>query len=205
MKKLNLFQKIKSLDNHEKFVWLLLLSTIALMIFFMICRFCGLSYFTNDYREQPTEAWVKQFIPFISSLFDYTIIAMCLSKKRWYWCLLCGLLFNCLFWIPMPTWMPIILDFVYMLFIGFFLSKFEYKRVGYGLLLAIAVTLYQFIMMIGRYSIDLNARFNYMAMLVSVLDFKLFLINIYLLIYLKRRKENGRKQESQSSASGSRN
>lgn len=202
MKRPSLLHRIKALSNHEKFVWLLLISTVILMIFFMICRFCGLSYFTNKYEEQSAETWMKELILFISSLFDYILIAMCLSRAKWYWCTLTGLLFNCLFFIPMPTWLPIVLDFGYMLFVGFILSRFDYKRVGYGLLLAVIVTLYQFVMMIGRYSIDLTARFNYMAMLVSVLDFKLFLVNIYLLVYLKRRKEDGRKQRVESSTSG---
>lgn len=116
MKRPSLLHRIKALSNHEKFVWLLLTSTVILMIFFMICRFCGLSYFTNKYEEQSAETWMKELILFISSLFDYILIAMCLSRAKWYWCTLTGLLFNCLFFIPMPTWLPIVLDFGYMFY-----------------------------------------------------------------------------------------
>lgn len=189
-------------SNEEKALWMLLTATAFLMLFFMICRLCGLLYFTNNYPEHDCSLILQQLILFILSFIEYWLFAMILSTAKWWICLIVALGYNCLFFIPMPSIMPIILDYVYAMFVGFFLNKFDYKRITYGILFSIAITAYQFIMILGRYTIDLNLRFNYVAMIFSVLDYKLFIVNIYLIIKI-RRKQNYERKFGKETSSGS--
>lgn len=184
-------QRFLNKSNEERALWVLVLTIAFLMLFFMICRFCGLTYFTNDYEEHECNYILKQIILFVLSFVEYWLFAMILSTRKWWVCMLVALVYNCIFFIPMPSIIPVILDYVYAVFVGFILNKFDYKRITYGILLSISITIYQFIMMIGRYSIDLAARFNYFAMIVSVLDYKLMILCIYLIVKIRRKQRNG--------------
>lgn len=187
-------------SNEEKALLMLLLSTVFLMLFFMICRFCGVLYFKNEYPSHNFSPILQQIILIVLSVLEYWLVTMILSPAKWWICLLTAVGYNCLFFIPMPAICVTILSYVYMIFVGFFLTKFDYKRITYGIILAIAVTLYQLIMMVGRYTIDLNAKFNYLAMIASVIDYKLFILNIYLVIKIRRKQNDERRIEQETVA-----
>lgn len=179
---------------------MLLISTALLMLFFMICKLCGLSYFKNDYPSHDASPVVQQLILITLSILEYWLVAMILTPTKWWICLLVAVGYNCLFFIPMPQVIVTILSYAYMVFVGFVLSRFQYKRITYGIILAIVLTIYQLIMMLGRYTIDLTAKFNYLAMVASLADYKLFVFNIFLLIKIRRKQQNERKSEQISAA-----
>lgn len=195
----NLKERFLLKSNEEKALLMLLIATAFLMLFFMICRLCGLLYFANNYPEHHFSPVAQSIVLIVLSIIEYWLVAMILSPAKWWICLLVAVGYNCLFFIPMPSIAVTILSYVYALFVGFFLTKFDYKRVTYGLILSVAVTIYQVIMMVGRYTIDLEAKFNYGAMLASIIDYKLFILNIFLVIKI-RRKQNERRAEQKTLA-----
>lgn len=75
-----------------------------------------------------------------------------------------------------------ILDTVYIVLLPFILSKFKYRYVTYGLIVYILISIYQLIMMQARYTINIEEKFNYIAMIASTLDYKLFIVSMYLFI-----------------------
>lgn len=83
-------------SNEEKALWMLLTATAFLMLFFMICRLCGLLYFTNNYPEHDCSLILQQLILFILSFIEYWLFAMILSTAKWWICLIVALGYNCL-------------------------------------------------------------------------------------------------------------
>lgn len=174
--------------DKEIFAILLFFSCIVLMTVLAVFRFCGIGYFANDYEEQEVVPWVQELILFALKWIEGFFILMILSRKKWYILAAISLIYSIALIFVTNSNLTFILDVIYMVVLPFFLNKFDYKYITYGLLLVIILSIYQFIMMTARYTIDLSEKFNYIAMIESVFDYKIFVISIYLLVYNRRIK-----------------
>lgn len=158
---------------------LFFISTLTLMLFCLVCRFCGISYFANNYVEHSLNPILQDFINFALKSIEIITIISILSVRKWYVNVLIGFTFSCIYWIPMNSSTVFILDLAVTFLIPFILNKFNPETITYSIILFIFIILYQFLVMQARYTIDLESKFNYIAGIVSVLDYKLFIINLY--------------------------
>lgn len=174
--------------DKEIFAILLFFSCLIMMTVLAVFRFCGIGYFANEYEEQEVIPWVQVAIQFVLKWIDAFLILAILTTIKTRFIIIISLLWNCLYFVTMPESVVMILDIVYATALPFVLSKFKYKYITYGILLFVLISIYQFAMMQARYTIDLTEKFNYMAMIASVFDYKIFLLSIYLISKILRRK-----------------
>lgn len=180
--------------DKEIFAILLFFSCIILMVVLSVFRFCGIGYFANTYSEHKLVPWVQVAIQFVLKWVDGFLILAILCKQKLYKVATISLLWNFIYFITMPKSVVITLDILYATVLPFILSKFDYKRIIYGILLFVLISLYQFIMLQARYTIDLNAKFNYIAGIASTFDYKVFLLSIYLITKFLWRKYEDMKE-----------
>lgn len=160
-------------------VLLMFISTLILMMFFMICRFCGLSYFANNYTPQPINNSIQAIINyFLKALEAFAIIAI-LTDLKWYKAAFVGFTVTCIYFVPINNVWSFIFDLLITLFVPFILNKFRAETIPFSFILIVLMLLYQALVLQARYTIDLSLKFNYIAGIVSVLDYKLFVFNIY--------------------------
>lgn len=167
--------------DKEIFAILLFFSCIILMVVLAVFRFCGIGYFANTYSEHKLVPWVQVAIQVILKWIDAFLILAILTTIKTRFIIIISLLWNCLYFVTMPESVVMLLDIFYMVALPFILSKFDYKYITYGIMLVIGISLYQSLMMQARYTIDLTEKFNYVAMIASVFDYKVFLSSVLLM------------------------
>lgn len=174
--------------DKEIFAILLFLSCIILMAVLAVFRFCGIGYFANDYPEQTPIPWVQDSILFAMKLVEGFFILLILTRIKWYVALVVSLIYSFALIFITDTTLVYALDTVYMTIIPFVIMKFDYKRITYGIILVLLMLAYQFLMLFARYEIDVESKFNYIAGIAAVFDYKIFILSIYLLTYNWRLK-----------------
>lgn len=174
--------------DKEIFAILLFFSCIILMVVLAVFRFCGIGYFANEYKEHELVPWVQELILFALKWIEGFFILMILSRRKWYILATISLIYSIALIFVTNSSITFVLDIIYTMILPFFINKFDYKSVTHGILLFLLIIAYQFIMMTARYTINLSEKFNYIAMIESVFDYKIFIISIYLLIYNRRIK-----------------
>lgn len=177
---------IDNTSEKEKFSILFFFTIVALMVVFAIFRFCGIGYFANDYPEHELNFVAQEIIMFALKWFELFFVIMCLAKIKWWKLLILSFIWANVYWFVSNQITTFILDIIYAVFIPFVLNKFQAKYITYGILLTILICAYQFLMLFARYTIDLSAKFNYVALIASVLDYKLFIVALYIFIYYRR-------------------
>lgn len=174
--------------DKEIFAILLFFSCLILMTVLAVFRFCGIGYFANEYEEHELVPWVQELILFALKWIEMIFILATLSRLKMRFILLISFAYINIYWFINDSTISFILDLIYTIILPFFINKFDYKSVTHGILLFLLIIAYQFIMMTARYTIDLSEKFNYIAMIESVFDYKIFVISIYLLVYNRRIK-----------------
>lgn len=182
--------RLKSKTPEEIFSLSLFVSCIIVMLVLAIFRFCGIGYFANEYPEHKFIPWVQDTIMFALKWIEMIFILATLSRLKMRFILLISFAYINIYWFINDSTISFILDLIYTIILPFFINKFDYKSITYGILLFLLIIAYQFIMMTARYTIDLSEKFNYIAMIESVFDYKIFVISIYLLVYNRRIRMN---------------
>lgn len=180
--------RLKSKTPEEVFSLSLFVSCVIVMLVLAVFRFCGIGYFANEYSEHEFIPWVQEAILFTLKWIEMIFILATLSRLKMRFILLISFAYINIYWFINDSTISFILDLIYTIILPFFINKFDYKRITYGILLFLLIVAYQFIMMTARYTIDLSEKFNYIAMIESVFDYKIFVISIYLLVYNRRIK-----------------
>lgn len=177
---------LKNKSAEEIFSILLFLSCVVAMVVLAVFRFCGIGYFANTYEEHTLIPWLQDLILFLLKWLEGFFILKILCTQRTIILFITSFAYTFLYFFPISDTTVFLIDVIFMTAVPFIISRFDYKRITYGLLLIIILSIYQFIMMQARYSIDLDEKFNYIAGIASVFDYKIFIISIYLLIYNRR-------------------
>lgn len=159
-----------------------------------IFRFCGIGYFANEYKEHTLVPWVQDIILFSLKWVELIFILGTVTKIKMRYAVIISFVYTNIYWFISSDTVSFIVDVIYYMFVPFIVSKFDYKRITYGLILALIVIAYQFLMMLARYNIDLSAKFNYIAMIESIFDYKIFILSCYLFIKCRRCK-NGKQNK----------
>lgn len=184
----NIKEYFRNKSDKEIFSILLFFSCITIMLLLAIFRFCGIGYFANNYKEHTFIPWVQDLILFALKWIELIFILATLAKIKFRYAIIIAFIYANIYWFINNAIISFVIDVIYYMFIPFLINKFDYKRITYGIFLMAIITAYQFLMMSARYSINLSEKFNYIAMIESVFDYKIFIISIYFLIYNWRLK-----------------
>lgn len=170
---------MKQVDPKYKPIILLTASSVILMLFLLICRFCGIGYFANNYNVHIKSPFAINAINFTLKAIEVILVISILANRKWYVNVLIGSAWTCVYWIPMTDALIFVCDCVAIFVIPFILNKGRAETITYSLVLCVLLLVYQFIVLQARYTIDLDNKFNYAAGIASVLDYKLFILNLY--------------------------
>lgn len=167
--------------------------TVATMLFCLIVRLCGVLFFTADLTaiKEPSRVW-QEVIMGILLTFELTFVYKILCRKGWLICVgisicetLLGILIGYLTQNIEGKIGDSIVSLFYLFCYMFIPLAFNKKwwslldsAVLYGLQL-----LYSVIFMVGRIGKIDSLAFNFICNVVGCIDYKLFIVAMYLIIY----------------------
>lgn len=169
---------------------LLLFAFIIGMAVFAVFRFCGLAWFT----QEPVPTICNERIYYIVSsalhIFEGYVILRILTRTKWYNCLLIAVLYDALFYfIPMSANIQFACDVLYMTSIPFIFNNNKEKSILSSCLLILGLSAYQLAMSFSRYSMSLAGKYDVSYALLSLIDYRCFLIILLLISKKLKRRE----------------
>lgn len=159
----------------------------VVMIILAIMRLFGFGYWHIDYEEQEYNEVIAAIIMAALKYIEAIFIGLSLFNIKWYFTFLIAAVYVGIIGIFENLTIEFIGDCLYILVLSFVLNhKVRLKSLLYaGVYLAVLIA-YQALMMFARYDIDLSYKFNYTMQVLSVFDYKFFIITLFL--FIKRRK-----------------
>ena len=166
----------------------LTMCTIALtiaMLIFAIFRLCGFEYYvdTKEYSVNPT---IEIIIFHISKCLEAFIIAQTITSRKVWQNILIAVGY-CTIYFFIPDSISFVFDVVYILLVLPLYAK-DYKVSAYGLFLFIFYMAYQLLMLYAKFTINLENKYSYTALIVSLIDYKLYISCLCTTINLWRLK-----------------
>lgn len=164
----------------------LLVACVALMLFCAIVRLCGGLWFSADLSkvEVPSEFW-QAFIKGVLLLLELAFVYKILCRAKWAICILVGIIqVIAITYIPnlSNTAINIINLVLYFIVPLCFTRQWQTlidSAVLYGL-----TSLYAATFLIGRIGeISVNSGYDFAISIFTTIDYKLFIISIYLIQY----------------------
>jgi hypothetical protein len=152
---------------------------IAAMLFFAIVRVFGALWFRQVYVEAGLTPWAESLLMLFFWASEYTLILKTLSPLRWRTAVALSLLVRLTTMFYNPLWFCFAVDSLGAIIIPFAANKDKERSVGHSLAYIIAISLYTLVMMFGR-GYPLLSRFSVSWQILGTLDYKLFILGIYL-------------------------
>lgn len=190
--KVNKIKEYFSTKTSEQiFSLCLLIGVVALMLFCCIVRLCGKLWFTADLTniKEPSKAW-QEIIVGVLMAFELTFAYKLLCRRGWWICIIiaiCETLIGVLigYLVRNLSYGKIITNAFYALCI--FIVPLPFVRNWFSLIdsttLYLIEMLYCLIFMVGRIgNIDINATYNFVYSVLGTIDFKLFIVALFLII-----------------------
>lgn len=172
--------------SEQIFSLCLLIGVVALMLFCCIVRLCGGLWFTADLSkiQEPSKAW-QEIIKGALLVFELIFVYKLLCRTKWWICFVIAVV---------ETGLGILLgetinnEIVSNLFyiVCYFIIPLPFVRHWFSLIdslvLYVLELLYGLIFMVGRIgNVDPQA-YNFVSGIVGVIDYKLFILSVYLII-----------------------
>lgn len=177
--------------QKEKFINVLFYSFLIAMLFFAFSRLFGIELFINNYEVEIinrfTRISINSLLKFIEAIFILKMLSM---KTSWRKCALISLLYCLCIATNDNQQLIFTLDIIFTFSIPLFLNgkKHFFETLASCLILFAFISVYQIIMMFGLYEFDINGKFNLSKAIASIIDYKLFVITLYL--FLEKRRLN---------------
>lgn len=193
MKRSRIKEYFSNKSPEQVFSLCLLGFTVATMLFCLIVRLCGSLYFTADLTaiKEPSRLW-QEVIMGILLTFELTFVYKILCKKGWAVCIgisvaetllgiLIGFLTRNLKDGIGSSIVSIFYLFCYMFIPLVFIRKW-WSLIDSAVLYVLQL-LYSVIFMVGRIGKLDSLSFNFICNVVGCIDYKLFIVAMYLVIY----------------------
>ena len=170
-------------------VSLLFYSFIIAMLVFVIFRFCGIAWFSQNYVPFETNKFWYYTISILLKCFEGTIILMILSKIKLWYAILIALVYSFIIFFIQNLTIEFCLDIIYTFSIPFIFNNNKDKSIIYSFIYFIGVCLYQLLMSFARYNMTFIGKYDLGYAFLSLIDYRFFLISILLfkILYNKRR------------------
>lgn len=175
-------------SGEQIFVLCLLVSSVAVMLLCVIARLCGILWFAADLEivPVPNKFW-QEVITAALMVFELIFVYKILCRTKWIICFciavietLIGILIGYL-----TNGNDIATNIFYLaciLFIPIIFVREWYSILENILLYAISM-LYGVIFLVGRIGgVDENAAYNFVIGVLGTIDYKLFIVSLYLVI-----------------------
>ena len=174
--------------GEQVFVLCLLISCIAVMLLCVIARLCGILWFAADLTTVPVPSEFWQEVIMVSLLaFELIFVYKILCRVKWWICLcialtqaiICELLG---LFIEESNLIINIFNLVCYFIIPLFFVKHWFSIVE-SAILYILQTIYAILFLVGRIGgVDENAAYNFIYNVLGTIDYKLFIVSLYLVI-----------------------
>lgn len=174
--------------GEQVFVLCLLISCIAVMLLCVIARLCGILWFAADLTTVPVPSEFWQEVIMVSLLaFELIFVYKILCRVKWWICLcialtqaiICELLG---LFIEESNLIINIFNMACILFVPIIFVRKWYSILENILLYAISM-LYGVIFLVGRIGgVDDTAAYNFVVGVLGTIDYKLFIVSLYLVI-----------------------
>lgn len=175
-------------SGEQIFVLCLLVSSIAVMLLCVIARLCGILWFAADLEAipEPNRFW-QEVIMAALMIFELLFVYKILCRTKWWICFcisvietLIGILIGYL-----TNGNNIATNIFYLiciLIIPIFFVRKWYSILENALLYVISM-LYGVIFLVGRIGgVDENSAYNFIVSVLGTIDYKLFIVSLYLVI-----------------------
>ena len=175
-------------SGEQIFVLCLLVSSVAVMLLCVIARLCGILWFAADLEAVPVpnKFW-QEVITAALMIFELLFVYKILCRTKWWICFcistietLIGILIGYL-----TNGNNIYTNIFYLiciLIIPIFFVRKWYSILENALLYVISM-LYGIIFLVGRIGgVDENSAYNFVYNVLGTIDYKLFIVSLYLVI-----------------------
>lgn len=169
-------------------VSLMFYSFIVAMIVFAVFRFCGIAWFSQDYKLIEIDSTLHNLINFIFKVFEGTFIMLILTKLKTRYCLLISILYSILLLLIQQPTIEFCLDVIYIVSVPFIFNKDKNNSIIKSTIYIALISLYQIMMSFARYSIDLSGKYDLCYTLLGVIDYQLFIVVIYLYKIIRNKR-----------------
>lgn len=174
-------------SGEQIFVLCLLVSSIAVMLLCVIARLCGILWFAADLEAipVPNDFW-QEAIKGALLVFELIFVYKILCRTSWFKCLCIALAQTIIIVIigcfTDNTLITNIFNLACILIIPIFFVRKWYSIFENALLYAISM-LYGIIFLVGRIGgVDENSAYNFIYNVLGTIDYKLFIVSLYLVI-----------------------
>lgn len=174
-------------SGEQIFVLCLLVSSVAVMLLCVIARLCGILWFAADLEAvpEPNRFW-QEVIKGALLVFELIFVYKILCRAKWRICFCIALVQTIIIVIigcfTDNTLITNIFNLACILIIPIFFVRKWYSIFENALLYAISM-LYGIIFLVGRIGgVDENSAYNFIVSVLGTIDYKLFIVSLYLVI-----------------------
>ena len=175
-------------SGEQIFVLCLLVSCVTVMLLCVIARLCGILWFAADLEivPVPNKFW-QEVIMILLLAFELIFVYKILCRAKWWICfciaftqaIICELLG---LFIEESNLIINIFNLVCYFIIPLFFVKHWFSIVE-SAILYILQTIYAILFLVGRIGgVDENAAYNFIYNVLGTIDYKLFIVSLYLVI-----------------------
>lgn len=172
----------KDKTAEQVFSLCLLISCILIMLFCAVVRLCGGLWFSADLDgvPVPSEFWQDRIMNILFA-FELTFVYKILCRTKWIWCVLIAIAQTVIIiFIPSETIANVINLVLYFIIPLCFTRQWQ-TLIDSGILY-FASFIYILIFSVGRIGhIDTSAGYNFIYSVIGSFDYKIFIVNIYLI------------------------
>lgn len=174
---------VKTKTSEQIFILSLLLSCVILMVFCAIVRLCGGLWFTADTSRIPVPSAVVQDIGnAILLAFELTFIYKILCRTSWKWSILIALLHTTIAYFIPTLELTNVFHLIMMIIVPIIFTRKLSTIIDVIFLYAIEI-IYSMLFLVGRIGgMEYDASTNFIYGVVGAIDYKLFIVSIYLFV-----------------------
>lgn len=169
--------------GEQIFSLFLLIFIVVVMLFCAIVRLCGGLWFTADLDKvsEPSKFWQDRIMNILFA-FELTFVYKILCRTKWIICILIAVLQTILIiFIPSELAANIINLALYFIIPTCF-NRNWFSLLESAILYALQL-LYSVLFLVGRIGIlDTDSAYNFIVSVLGTIDYKLFIVALYLLI-----------------------
>lgn len=178
--KINTYFRSKSAE--QVFTLSLLIGCVSVMLFCAIVRLCGGLWFTADLESVPipNEFWQDRIMNALF-IFELTFVYKILCRTQWIWCILIAIAQTIIIeFIPSET-IANVVNLVLILILPVLITRDKFTILDSIILYALELA-YSALFLFARIGeVGQSAAYSFLYAVFSAIDFKLFVVNIYLI------------------------
>lgn len=172
----------KDKSAEQIFTLCLLVSCVIVMLFCAIVRLCGGLWFMADLDSVPvpSEFWQDRIMNGLF-IFELTFVYKILCRVQWIWCVLIAIAQTVIIEFIPSELIANVINLVLILILPVLITRDKFTIMDSIILYALELA-YSALFLFARIGeVGQSAAYNFLYAVFSAIDFKLFVVNIYLI------------------------